>query len=307
MKILFVSSGKSGFVGKVVKNQGESLSRAGLEITYFTIKPGLSGYISAISQIRKIFITGNYDLIHAHYSLSGLTASLSGPFKIIVSLMGSDVYMSGLLRAITRSFSKRFWTLTIVKSDKMREILHLDKALVFPNGVDIERFKPIPKAEAKRMIRYTKDRKIILFVGNPNRPEKNFFLARKAVELNNDNNTELVPVHNLPNEEIAYYLNAAEILLLTSKWEGSANAVKEAMACNCPVVSTDVGDVGWITRNTKGCFITDFEPENVAKNIRTALELNSRTNGRERIISLELDSKLVAKRLIEIYNKVCQT
>jgi glycosyltransferase involved in cell wall biosynthesis len=145
------------------------------------------------------------------------------------------------------------------------------------------------------------DKKLIIFISNPNRPEKNFNLAREAVKMMNKSDVELMPVYNVPNEEICYYLNAADILLLTSKWEGSVNVIKEAMACNSPIVVTDVGDVCWVIGNTQGCFISTFEPEDVADKTKLALQFSKkmgRTKGRERIIELGLDSK--------IYNSVIE-
>ena len=106
--------------------------------------------------------------------------------------------------------------------------------------------------------------------------------------------------------KILYY-NAADLLLLTSKHEGSPNIIKEAMACNCPVVSTDVGDVRWVIGNTKGCYITSSNPVGVAQKVMLALEFsekNSRTKGRERIMELGLDSDTIAAKIIAVYKKV---
>ena len=97
-----------------------------------------------------------------------------------------------------------------------------------------------------------------------------------------------------------------ELVILTSLWEGSPNVIKEAMACNCPIVSTNVGDVRWVIGDTEGCYITSFDPEDVAEKIKLALEFGKRTNGRDRIIELGLDSETIAKRLIDIYSKVLE-
>jgi teichuronic acid biosynthesis glycosyltransferase TuaC len=92
------------------------------------------------------------------------------------------------------------------------------------------------------------------------------------------------------------------VVLLTSLWEGSPNVIKEAMACNTPIVSTDVGDVKEIIGKTEGCFITSFDPEDVSDKIKKALEFGKRTTGREDIKHLE--SGVVAKRIIAIYKNV---
>ncbi len=113
--------------------------------------------------------------------------------------------------------------------------------------------------------------------------------------------------HSVSHSEIIRTIQNTDILLVTSRWEGSPNIVKEAMACNCPVVSTDVGDVRWLFGDEPGYFITSFEPDDVAEKLLLALkysEVYGRTNGRQRIINLELDSNSIAKKIISLYQNV---
>ena len=99
-----------------------------------------------------------------------------------------------------------------------------------------------------------------------------------------------------------YYYNAADVLLLTSLSEGSPNIIKEAMACNCPIVSTDVGDVKENIYNTEGCFISSYDPSDIANKIQKASNYGkSRTNGRENIT--HLNNNIVAKQILNIYNE----
>lgn len=302
MKVLFLSSGRAGRPGDVVKNQGESLEIAGVDVDYFLIKPGFWGYLSSIRKLRFEYKSGHYDLVHAHYSLCGFVAVLAGCKPLVVSLMGSDIATSGFLRALIRFFIRYKWSEAIVKTRQMKELIGVDRVHVNPNGVDIEKFKPIPKEIARQHIGYKEDKKLIVFIAVNNRREKNINLATEAINLFNDNNIDFKHIHDVPNQEIPYYLNAADVLLLTSKREGSVNVIKEAMACNCPIVSTDVGDVRWVTGNTDGCFITSFEPEDVAQKIKAAIDFGKRSEGRQRIIDLGLDSVTVAKRIEDVYN-----
>lgn len=307
MKALFISSGKSGNVGDVVRNQGESLKEAGVNIDYFLIKNGFRGYFTSITRIRKKFRKGNYDLAHAHYSLSGFSAALAGCKPIVVSLMGSDVLMSKLLRVFARFFYKYKWDVTIVKTHKMKELLKMDKALIIPNGVDTKRFKPFPKKKARIYLNYPEDKKIILFISSVNRPEKNLELANKAIKLVNNNKIEFKHVYNVPNSEMPYYFSAADTLLLTSKWEGSPNVIKEAMACNTPIVATDVGDLRSLFGDEAGHFIAGFSPEDIADKIKLALDFakdTGCTKGSNRIIERSLDSITVAKKIVEVYKEV---
>jgi len=95
-------------------------------------------------------------------------------------------------------------------------------------------------------------------------------------------------------------LNASDLLLLTSFYEGSPNIIKEAMACCLPIVSTTVGDVRATIGNTEGCYISSFDPVDVKENIEKAIIYGKRTNGRGNIKFL--NSKEISKRLFEIYN-----
>jgi glycosyltransferase involved in cell wall biosynthesis len=304
MRVLFVSSGKSGDVGHVVRNQGESLASGGIEIEYFTITPGIKGYLGAIPELYVAVKRGRYDLIHAHYSLSAFAASLAGTFPMVVSLMGSDLHAGRVSKCIIRILARLRWTATIVKTDEMKGILNLKSALVIPNGVDTERFVPMDMAMTRKRLEIAADRKVILFIAPDNRPEKNLPLALKAVELINDESVQFIHVSHAANTEIPYFLNAADILLLTSSREGSVNVIKEAMACNCPIVSTDVGDVRQVTSGTEGCYITGQDKESIAENIRKAFLFGRRTNGRERIIELGMDSGSVVVKIRSIYEKV---
>lgn len=302
LKILFVSSGRAGDVGYVVRNQGESLVHLGLEVDYLIITPGLKGYIAAVGQIRRRVLNGKYDLVHAHYSLSAISASFAGRFPLVVSLMGSDAWQGGIMTGIIRLFSFLRWHIVIVKTQEMKNRLRLKKAYVIPNGVDTDRFIPGDMLESRKRLGISKDKKVILFIAGINRPEKNISLARESVSLLNDDQVELIHVHDAENRIIPYYLNAADLLLLTSAREGGVNVIKEALACNCPIVSTDVGDVRLIAESVKGCYITDQNTTGIAEAISKALDFGARTSGRNRIFELGLDSVSVAGRITDLYN-----
>lgn len=301
MKVLFVSSGRNGNVSVIVKNQGESLEAEGIEIDYFIVKPGLAGYLSSVPKIRRIFKKGNYDLAHAHYSLSGFIAALAGCKPLVVSLMGSDVFQSLFIRILVQFFHYLKWDRTIVKTNQMKTRLKIDKAFTIPNGVDLSIFRPISKQDARKYLNCPEHTSIILFISVLNRPEKNLELARAAIKALQNNDIELRHVYDVPNKEIPYHLNSADALLLTSKWEGSVNVIKEAMACNIPVVATNVGDIEWIIGDTEGCYITSDDPNDIAEKIKAALAYGGRTKGRNRIIKLGLDSNTISGKIISVY------
>jgi glycosyltransferase involved in cell wall biosynthesis len=304
MRVLFISSGKGGKVGDVVQNQADSLIKAGLHIDFFVIKPGLTGYLASIPALRRVFKRSGYDLAHAHYSLSAFTASLAGCSPLVVSLMGSDAFMPWIFRVWTKFFYRFRWTHTIVKTVEMKERLKMDKAEILPNGVDMSRFRPLSPDDARKQIGYPQCKKLVISISVRNRPEKNIELAEEALSSIKMKDIEFKHLYDIPNYEVPLYLNAADALLLTSKREGSVNVVKEAMACNCPVISTDVGDVRWVIGKTENCFVTSFDPEDIRDKIQKVIDSGKRSNGRDRILELGLDSESVAGKIICIYKSL---
>jgi glycosyltransferase involved in cell wall biosynthesis len=308
LKTLFVSSGRSGSISVLVKNQGESLIKAGINVDYFIIEGrGIIGYVKSIPLLRRTIINGDYDLVHAHYSVSAFVAAIaSRPAPLVASLMGSDVYSSNFTKKIIRFFSKKCWKATIVKTDRMKELLGLNNVSVIPNGVNLELFKPENNIQARNKLGLSADNKIVLFVSTHDRPEKNFPLAQEAVSLMHNDQVKLHYIKSTRHELIPSYLNAADVLLLTSFYEGSPNIIKEAMACNCPIVSTNVGDVDWLLDGLEGCYVTSNDPSDIADKLNKALKFNSRTNGRKRITELGLDSLTTAGRIVNIYKNIIE-
>jgi glycosyltransferase involved in cell wall biosynthesis len=245
---------------------------------------------------------GNYDLIHAHYSFSGYIAALASQKPVVCSLMGSDVFQQKIWgRCLTKLFSRFFWQGTIVKNTEMQR--ELKKSVCIPNGVDFENFRQIPKVEALKKTGFDPDFRHIIFVAQqPNAYVKNLPLAKKAVAQLKNNSICLHTVSGIAFEMLPYFFNAADLLLLTSLSEGSPNVIKEAMACNCPIVATDVGDIREIVKGTRGCFLTGFDSADVAEKITLALAFKGRTNGRENI--RHLGNRLIARKIINVYKSV---
>ena len=300
MRILFISSGNAGdSISPIVLNQGESLIERKLLINFFPIKgKGFLPYFKHILILRKYRHNNKFDLFHAHYSLSAFVATLAGCRPLIVSLMGSDTKCSIFLKKIIQILAKRRWSTVIVKSASMKNDIGIDKAVIIPNGVDLRKVVP------GKIEKNNQDKKIILFAADPRREVKNYYLAEKAVLLLENKNVVLKVVHSKPYSEILAEINNSDLVLLTSLWEGSPNIIKEAMACNCPIVATDVGDVKSIIGNTEGCYLTSFDPADVAEKIKSALNFGKKSNGRQRIIDLKLDSASIAARIMQTYEVV---
>jgi len=305
LNILFVSSGNSAAgITRVVKNQGLSLIKYGHSVEFYTIKGrGWRGYLKSILPLRKFIRAKEFDVIHAHYSLSGFVCSLAfSNIPIVVSLMGSDIMGGRIMLPFINLFSMLFWKKIIIKSKRLKENAGIKKAQIIPNGLDLNHFKPMDKIACKRQIEWDTNKRHILFASNPSRPEKNYVLAVGAIDFLNTAEIELHALNNVARNLVPVWINASDVILLSSHWEGSPNIIKEAMACNCPIVSTDVGDVQEVIGKTEGCYISSFDPEDVAEKLIQAIRFGKRTTGRESI--QHLDEKIIALKLEDLYNSI---
>lgn len=303
VKVLFVRSGNKG-QHPITQNQGDSLSDAGCEVVYFdVVGKGLSGYLKNLPILRREIRTHRPDVIHAHYSLCGFLATLSfSSIPVVVSLMGSDVLTSGeFYKWVLRLWACFFWKKVIVKSEEMYNVLRIDKALILPNGVNKMDFFHLDRSNARKQLGWEENLSIALFASDPSRPEKNYDLFNRALQMLQIRGVDIVEkhLHNLSKEEMMLYYNAANFLVLTSFHEGSPNVIKEAMFCDCPFVTVRVGDVeGWL-KITKGNFLVDYDAEQVANAMSLALEINHRVDNQLAI--QELDAQRIADKLKSMY------
>jgi glycosyltransferase involved in cell wall biosynthesis len=222
--------------------------------------------------------------------------------------MGSDVKSNSFMKYVIYLFSYFFnWRFIILKSADMKKNFNFAKISIIPNGVNIDIYTPNDKIKCQEFLNWDKAKKHILFPSNPKRVEKNFRMASDALKLMKSENIEVHFLDQIPQIDVPIWMNGSDVILLTSFWEGSPNVIKEAMACNIPIVTTNVGDVSWVIANTKGCFICGFDPMDVKLKLDEALVFSQkigRTNGRQRIIELGLDSGSVARRIVQIYEKI---
>ncbi len=236
MKILFVCSGNHG-LSPIVSAQADSLVKAGHEVQIHRIVgKGIWGYLSNVPKLHSVIRRTRFDAIHAHYSFCGIACALATRRPIVCSLMGSDVKSSGLWRMIIRFFAKYIWGSTVVKSTDMMISMKLTSkdVHVIPNGVDLDLFVPMDRNECRAKIGWGNASKIVLFAADPSRMEKNFDLAHNSMLHLGYDDVELKVVFGVEQKEMPQFYNAADVLLLTSKWEGSPNVIKEAMACTLP-------------------------------------------------------------------------
>lgn len=304
MKVLFVARGNStGNEAKiVVQNQFNSLKNNSLNLELFLIrKGGLKGYFSEVPRLRKYLHNHKIDLVHSHYSTTAILVSIALLFsrkKHLVSLMGSDANVRGWKRMFLRFLSSFFWNETIVKSDEMRLKLGLSKCHIIPNGVDLNRFKP-------NLNPVQTEFKTILFPADPSRTSKNFELTQAAFDLLNKNGYyKLVTIYNQVQEKVIEAIQQADCVVVSSRWEGSPNVVKETMAIGTPIAATKVGDIPWLLDKVNGAYLCEQNAQDLSEKMVAAIQFKAEkkfTNGREILNELGLDDISVAQKIIQLY------
>jgi glycosyltransferase involved in cell wall biosynthesis len=314
VKILVVCSGNTPggeeFKLKIhqafIYEQEQSLKRYGVQVDYFLIRgKGIFGYLKHYAKLKNE-LKKNYELIHAHNGLCGLISNLQRKIPVITTYHGSDInlfhlriisYFSILLSARNIFVSKKQYLKTLIKR----------KIDIIPCGVDLDVFKLKDKSESKIILKLSEEKGYILFSSAFSVKIKNKPLVNSAFKYLANDRIELLELKNKSREEVSLLLNSCELLILTSFSEGSPQIIKESMACNCPIVSTDVGDIRDVMGETEGCYICRFDPVDVAEKVNLAMEFSrekGRTSGRKRIIELGLDSDKIAGRIMSVYNQV---
>src|SRR2546430_805372 len=222
----------------------------------------LKGAVEVLERTRRTA----YDIVHAHYGLSVFPACFRVRPPLVLTLHGSDVLGGGLESFLIRVIW-RFADSVIVVSEEMRRRV---PGIVIPCGVDLNVFRPYDRDEARARLGWPKDKYLILFPFDRTRPVKRYDLAKAAVEqvVRAGVDAELVTVCSVENREMPWYYSAADAMILCSDREGSPTSVKEALACNLPVVATDVGDVQEILRGVEGTRICTQEVSEIARNLR---------------------------------------
>jgi len=289
-----------------IYEQEQSLKNFGVQVDYFLIKgKGILGYLKHYSKLKEE-LKKNYDLIHAHNGLCGLISNLQRKIPVITTYHGSDINLFHLRVISYFSILLSAWNIFVSKKQYLKILIKRNIDII-PCGVDLNVFKLKDKSDSKFKLSLSEKKKYILFSSAFSVKIKNKPLVNSALTYLVNDNIELLELKNKSREEVSLLLNSCELLILTSFSEGSPQIIKEAMACNCPVVSTDVGDVRDVIGETDGCFICSFDPGDVADKIKLAMIFSGktgRTNGRERIIELGLDSDKIANRIMSVYNRV---
>jgi glycosyltransferase involved in cell wall biosynthesis len=315
--ILLVTSEWPVYAGDIsgihVLQQAQSLRRAGATVDVFHFRGNKNPlvYWQAIREFRRRDLEP-YDVIHAHHGQAGFVALSQRRKPVVITFHGSDLlgirdragkvtFLGYILRFMSRWVAWRADAVIVVAA-------HLAKYIpkrpyhVIPMGVDLELFRPFSLKQAREALVLPMDTSLILFVGNPDRTEKRYWLAVKAVEnLREDFSTQLIVANGIAPDKMPLYMNACDVMLVTSSSEGSPAAVREALACNLPIVSVDVGDIRQQLQNVKNCIVCEAEdPTSIGLAMKNILVRHERTDGKNAVQGL--DSETLMRKVIAVYS-----
>jgi len=295
-----------------------SLIDSGLDLEYglLTQRKSISALVKAGINLRRVIKEKKIELVHVHWGVTAsLMAVMSSRVPVVISFCGSDLYgsvqrnggkgLSAKVAGFMSQLSGLFASRIIVKSDEMLQNLwgpNKKKATVIANGVDTTLFSPVDQQVARKHLSWRMDKFYILFFTGGGSPVKDPALAHSAFSYVKQkiDGCELVLVENIPYEELVWYYNAADVLLITSLHEGSNNSLKEALSCNLPVVSVLCGDARERLAQVDSCRVVEERtPESIGKALLEIITAKRRSNARHFIEDLNLEH--VAAKVIDVY------
>ena len=316
MRILEVSRYKKEYAEHMlpfVTEQGESLRKAGCEVDYFLVR---GNYVKAVGALKAKIREFKPDVVHAHYGLSAITAELQSLVPVVTTFHNGETlnWHVNLMSSLMSLRAKH----VIYVAQHIHDMVYFKAKnySIIPCGVNMDECVVMDKAEARQRLGWNDDTKYILFGGAFDNLRKNYPLLKEAVErIGGD--IEIIEMRGLSRKDCVLRMNAVDLFALPSHSEGSPQALKEAMAVNCPCLATDIADVRelfgdepghWILRNPRKTHERwdgdEKSLDEMVELLKEALAFEGRTKGRQRILELELSNEQVAKRIVEIYRMV---
>lgn len=283
-------------------DQVESIKRCDKSITFeyfFISKGGFSGYFNAWKRLLAEQKRNPCDVIHAHGGLAAFISVMQFKERVIATFHGSDINLpqSRLISGLAASLSK---TSIFVSEGLKKKALFQGNAAVIPCGVDLEMFKPRDKTTCRKSLGLDENNKYILFSSSFDNPVKNFGLLKQALEIWGNDAPQVLELKGVRREMVSIYMNAADVCVLCSFTEGSPQFIKESMACNKPIVATNVGDIVELFGESANCKITTFDASDLLEKLKSLIK-EKESNGRSRMEQYELGK--IASEIIFQYNK----
>ena len=318
MKILIIASDKGGHFAPFIEEQIAALQEIGVRVVRYAVtRKGLLGYLRELPALKQMIRAEQPDVVHAHFGLCGVLANLQRRVPVVTTYHGSDINVPKILRFSKIAMRLSAWNI-FVSQRNVDIAFRLSpfasrlkkRSTLLPCGINLTDDQLTSQEAARNALGIGLDEKIILFAGAFDNAVKDAPLARQTVELASSlsplaSRLVLQELRGFSRAEVNCWMCAANALLMTSKTEGSPQVIKEAMACGCPIVSVDVGDVAERTSGVEGCYVVPSrEPAAIAEALQQAIAFEGRTNGREKIIEMGLSNEQVAKRLVEIYKQI---
>jgi glycosyltransferase involved in cell wall biosynthesis len=292
--------------GCFVRDQVDDLRELGvvLDVLAFDGRTNRSRYLGARRRLRRTLRRGRYDVVHAHYGLTGAVAASQLRTPVVTTFHGSDAWIPWQ-RAVSRLVARR--TQPIAVAPVIAESLHARGAPVIPCAVDLDRFSPVDRDEARSALGWPADARCILLPAARGDATKVF---RKQVDLFDAMIERLrreikgvfpASLDGLSRDDVALAMNAADVAVMTSLWEGAPVGVKEALACQTPVVSVVVGDVPGVVRGLPGCAIVPRDPVALALAVQRALGAGRQPRLREAMRAY--GRRATAERVLGVYHR----
>ena len=309
MKILILASYNKNRYAPFIVEQVVALENIGCQVEWFGVQgKGLLGYLREIPRLRKQIKSFSPDVIHAHYGLSCLLANIATRSVPVVSTYhGSDINLPKVRRLSKIAMRLSAWNIFVSKRNMaLANAEESRKCSLIPCGVTLSDDQLQAQEEARNTLGWGASEKKVLFAGAFDNAVKDPQLAKCAIGALKSKvaDVELIELKGYTREQVNTLMCAADCLLMTSKTEGSPQVIKEAMACGCPIVSVDVGDVAERIDGVEGGYVVSSrEPKEIALVLQQALAFEGRTNGRKRIEELGLTNEQVARKIVEIYEK----
>jgi len=301
----FVPDASTPQRGRWVEDQVEEMRKLGVEVEVFSFPRGRQHYAPATRRLRRMLKRESFDLVHAHYGLVGWCALLAGARPLVVSFHGTDVrhpvvgpmshrlaWRADLVAAVSRALFSA--------EDGRPGLPPVPGSAILPCGPDLRRFRPIPRAEARKRLGLDPGARYLLSPADPARPEKRH---DRAAELARACDAELLTGGAIDPDEMPLWVNAASAVLVTSDYEGFGLACVEALACDVPVLSTPVGIAPHALASLDGALCAPFELDLWTAAARPLLESpDPRVGGAMRAASLS--AARMAERTIVVYRAV---
>ncbi len=329
MKILIIGRYKPQFPQNLlpfVLEQGESLRQLGLDIEYMPVR---GNYFLAVRDLKRKIRECQPDIVHAHFGLSAITAELQSLVPVVTTFHNGET-LNWHVNLMTSLFSLRAKHVVYV-AQHIHDLVYFKAKnhSIIPCGVNMDDCHIIDQTAARQQLGFEDGVKYILFGGGFDNLRKNYAILRDAVERIEQapwvpvkggercGNIVCLEMKGLSRAECVLRMNASDLFALPSHSEGSPQALKEAMACNCPILATDIADVRTLLGDLQGHYILrnprktherwDADAKSLQEMtelLQKALQFTGRTNGRDRVIEMDLSNEQVAKRLIAIYQSL---